>query len=506
MDDAKTCSHSYKSLTAHDVAELAQGLESNTEVQLLNLNWCGIGDYGALRLARALSKNTTLTVLHLAGNGMCDGDGISALMRVLRTNGRVTELDLNSNPIGQATCTYIMRKLAKISSLRTLHLNCLHNGFTAYESLHALSANQSLRKLQLASNNIDDNGAVAIAGVLAVNSALHVVNLGSNKITARGAAALANALKENVTLHTLLLYNNPLTDLGVIAITDMLNTNTSLHNVNLSCTKYTDVGLAAMNVVLALTCTACLDYRDNNLEPLELLALAGPIEKVHSRQLPVSGIFEAMKALDEEAKSALALYSVAPPYLCAVLHRQLDRQPLLVSAVVSIARTAAVYEAANITPAGSTALTRLRARLLTMCRYSEPKIAIEGWAKLPKELSMRRYELSAILSSYPFAVTQSSDAFVNVVYSDGKQQPVRLRAGLSVVLQDLAANSSPGTAAAKLPVSEEDATAVLTVRRPQKVDEATVARLLCVANYLHVPVALNYFTDLLTRLLFDGKA
>ena len=81
-------------LTAHDATVVAEILKSNTSVTEVYLSYNkGIGDEGAKALAEALEVNATVRMLQLENCGIGD-DGAAALAEALRSNTSLTELGL----------------------------------------------------------------------------------------------------------------------------------------------------------------------------------------------------------------------------------------------------------------------------------------------------------------------------------------------------------------------------------------------------------------------------
>jgi len=67
----------------------------------------------------------------------------------------------------------------------------------------------SVKRLDLARNQITDDGAKALAQMLAINTTLEYLNLESNMISEKGGAAFGKAVQENSTLQYLnLMYNS----------------------------------------------------------------------------------------------------------------------------------------------------------------------------------------------------------------------------------------------------------------------------------------------------------
>ena len=85
----------------------------------------------------------------------------------------------------------------------------------------------SLTKIDLSSNNIDDEGAKAIGEALKVNTSLTSIILDNNEIGDEGAKAIGEALKVNTSLTKMDLYCNNIGDEGGKAIEEALKVNTS---------------------------------------------------------------------------------------------------------------------------------------------------------------------------------------------------------------------------------------------------------------------------------------
>ncbi|KAF9277656.1 hypothetical protein BGZ88_001037 [Linnemannia elongata] len=83
---------------------------------------------------------------------------------------------------------------------------------------------QSFASLNLPSKSERDG---VIRGIMAY-STLTTLDLGSNSIGSDGAVALSEAIKINSTLTTLNLYNNVIRDKGVVALYEALKVNSTM--------------------------------------------------------------------------------------------------------------------------------------------------------------------------------------------------------------------------------------------------------------------------------------
>ena len=155
--------------------------------------------------------------------------------------------------------------LSANTTLRSLDLMYSRIGDEYTESLAgALLLNDALRKLDLSFNNIGDHGAIALAQLLSGNTALHSLGLRKNRIGSTGAIALADALKDvNKTLTELDLSNNDIGDRGAKALGDALRVNASLRSLNIAGNRITYDGLHELvQALLANTILISLNIGD----------------------------------------------------------------------------------------------------------------------------------------------------------------------------------------------------------------------------------------------------
>jgi hypothetical protein len=81
----------------------------------------------------------------------------------------------------------------------------------------------ALRSLNFCSNQIGDEGALALGEALKLNSTLTYLQLGQNNISNKGALALGSALESNPVLTSLSLASNKIGNEGALALRSMLS-------------------------------------------------------------------------------------------------------------------------------------------------------------------------------------------------------------------------------------------------------------------------------------------
>jgi hypothetical protein len=138
---------------------------------------------------------------------------------------------------------YVQRLRRNDASLRSLHLNNEDIDDDGAAALaQELQVNTSLQELHLNDNEIGDAGAVALALALQVNTSLQMLFLSDNCIGDSGATALAQALPVQKSLRGLYLTNNSIGDSGAAALAQALQVNKSLQELNLGNNEMSDEG------------------------------------------------------------------------------------------------------------------------------------------------------------------------------------------------------------------------------------------------------------------------
>ncbi|KAL0240793.1 hypothetical protein GEMRC1_006029 [Eukaryota sp. GEM-RC1] len=128
----------------------------------------------------------------------------------------------------------------------------------------ALRVNTSVLWMALKDNSIGSEGAIAIADALKVNSTVTDVHLEDNSIGNEGAIAIADALKINSTVTELCLHNNSIGNAGVIAIADALKVNSSVSTLWLDKNSIGYEGVIAIAEALKVNSTVSRFHLDYN--------------------------------------------------------------------------------------------------------------------------------------------------------------------------------------------------------------------------------------------------
>ena len=213
---------------------IAYLLSTNQTLQELRLAYNVLSDGCGSAIARALSNNRSLKILDLTSNGFALASS-KAFANFLESNtSRLENLSLAQNKLSSFGCSQIFSALSKNTTLKSLSMA----GTQAHEPgqlvvlANALMNNHTLERLNLAENRLCDSACSDIAAALISNTSLLALNLFGNRIGNSGVLQLAEALKNNSTLEQLnLASNHRLGTEAYKALEDMLEANLSLKHL-----------------------------------------------------------------------------------------------------------------------------------------------------------------------------------------------------------------------------------------------------------------------------------
>ncbi|XP_023217976.1 leucine-rich repeat-containing protein 45-like isoform X2 [Centruroides sculpturatus] len=198
----------------------------------LDLSTCALSASTCFILGKILENDLSVTDLCFC-NCMLQCKGIKAILDGLCLNGAVQHLHLKGNGLKGANAEDIGKLLTynKVLHQLSLEWNSLgksQDAFTLFCS--GLAVNKTLKVLDLRSNLINNEGAIALAGALSKNEGLKSIDLRWNLVGQLGACALLNVLKKhNKSLIHLDLTGNPEISEEVLqAIAAALNNNCTM--------------------------------------------------------------------------------------------------------------------------------------------------------------------------------------------------------------------------------------------------------------------------------------
>jgi len=192
---------------------IAGALAVNTSVQKLNISASSLPDAGAIEIADALAVNSSLKVLRMNGNRSVTASGWVAFFNRLRYSAcSLEKLDVSSNNIDDEGAAALVDLVAGMITLNRLKLtNCnsiTNNGWRVIARIPQTSSNVTY--LKLGGNNFKDDAVIHFAAVLATNKHLSNLTLDGREITDRIWGAFSNILCDNSSVQSTYLSNHTL--------------------------------------------------------------------------------------------------------------------------------------------------------------------------------------------------------------------------------------------------------------------------------------------------------
>lgn len=198
-----------RGFTSDCAVALAAKLETNQSLKRLYLPENPVGSLGVVALSNMLQHNTTLQMLDIR-------------------NVFIDDTEKATSALGQALC--------KNSSLVELRVG-LNRGINfANDIAQALQVNTTLKKLDLSSTSVGDEGACKLAEALETNHSLRALKLNQSRIGAVGATAVAQALLQTASLKELELTGNNVCESGSQALLNAVKENYRLEKLSLDTT------------------------------------------------------------------------------------------------------------------------------------------------------------------------------------------------------------------------------------------------------------------------------
>lgn len=198
---------------------LAAGLKKNTTLKSLSVINSTIGTLGAQSIADALRVNSTLTTLKLDKTQLTDR-GLDYIAESLSVNRGIQGLDLGNNPTETWSTAILAQSLRVNRTIINLFLgNCHLGDERALPLLDGLIDNVSLEFLDLNVNDLSDVFCRVLVERISSCSPIKHLMMCSNNLTNNGGVALARGISQGF-LHGVYANQNPIENEGVETILD----------------------------------------------------------------------------------------------------------------------------------------------------------------------------------------------------------------------------------------------------------------------------------------------
>ena len=199
----------HNNLSSESVASIITGLSHNSSLTTLNISHSHFSMTNVDSLASVLKDHSkcTLTVLVLLDCHI-SCEGAVELAAALCKNTTLNDLNLNYNSIGEHVegATAVAKMLVENKTLTRLDLQDCHiSSEGAVELAAALCKNTTLKRLDLDHNPIGVEGASSMSDMLQHNTSLEYLWLHDDSVGEEGVHQLINSLKHNQTLRKLWL-------------------------------------------------------------------------------------------------------------------------------------------------------------------------------------------------------------------------------------------------------------------------------------------------------------
>ena len=228
---------SYSHFNMTNVDSLASVLKDHSKCTLteLYLRDCHISSEGAVKLAAALCKKTTLKHLNLGRNPIGEHvEGVTAV-KMLAENKTLTVLDLRDCHISSEGAVKLAAALCKKTTLKHLNLgrNPIGEHVEGVTAVKMLAENKTLTVLDLRDCHISSEGAVKLAAALCKNTTLKCLYLSHNPIGVEGASSMSDMLQHNTSLEYLNLCDGSVREEGAHQLINSLKHNQTLRDLSL---------------------------------------------------------------------------------------------------------------------------------------------------------------------------------------------------------------------------------------------------------------------------------
>ncbi|KZV33594.1 Ran GTPase-activating protein 2 [Dorcoceras hygrometricum] len=198
-------------------------LQSQTDLEELYLMNDGISEEAARAVCELVPSTQKLRVLHFHNNMTGDAGAVS-VSQILRRCPLLEDFRCSSTRVGSDGGVALTEALSECKNLKKLDIRDNMFGVEAGIKLsEALVKHEYLTEIYLSYLNLEDAGAIAIAGALKETApSLEVLEMAGNDITAEAAPALASCIAKKTALVKLNLSENDLKDDGVLLISKAL--------------------------------------------------------------------------------------------------------------------------------------------------------------------------------------------------------------------------------------------------------------------------------------------
>lgn len=249
----------------------ADVLRFSRALTTLSLEGCDLSCIGVGHVVEALKMHTELTDLNISYNNIGD-DGVTLLVTALMVAVPPTlrRIDLASNEITAKGAVLLANAVKATTSLTSLNLSRNPIGIDSVRELLSALKDECvawLKDLTLMDLGMDSNEGILLADAILSNGAsLTKLDISSNALGDSGAVLVAKLLRKGTPLQELNLFDNSIGDEGTTELCLALQHNTNLTFLGLGCNHLGVDGAAQLSIMLSSNvCLTRLELADNAL-------------------------------------------------------------------------------------------------------------------------------------------------------------------------------------------------------------------------------------------------
>jgi Ran GTPase-activating protein (RanGAP) involved in mRNA processing and transport len=195
-----------------------------------------LNDYRNTELEECIDKRESNSWIDLSRRQLTDRD-MDIIVQQAMINKQCKELDLRRNEIQSNGIGILADQLIQNQTLEILYLSFnFISDMGVYYLMESMSNNYTkLKKLELDSNEITDQGAKYLSEILKINSILTWLSLDNNKITNQGMKSIADVLSHsNQRLEELYMNGNKsIDDQSINSLSSMIKQNSIIRKFSL---------------------------------------------------------------------------------------------------------------------------------------------------------------------------------------------------------------------------------------------------------------------------------
>ena len=301
----------HNSIAYEAADDIADAISCNIKLQKLNLGSNNLKTSGIIKIARNLQKISSLTKLCIDHNSIAY-EAAADITAAISFSTQMEELDISRNNLETKGMINIAKQLQLLSTLKKL---CISNSNMTDEAAdymtNVILSNSHLQEFDISVNNLQVPGIIKIAKGLQKISTLTKLYINNNNITEEAADDIAGIIVCNSYLQEVDIQASNLQTMGAIKIAQALQKISSLTTLYINDNHITDE--AADDIAAAISCNAMqvLEVSNNNLKTTGVKKLAKSLQNVYT----LTNLYMSNNSITDSAADDIAIAISYNPHL-----------------------------------------------------------------------------------------------------------------------------------------------------------------------------------------------